>query len=60
MLYSFTLLLIFAALSNLAVNYSHSGRGVGKAIEAYEQVLQIENEDPGTSLLSLSTCEYET
>ena len=59
MLYSFTLLLIFAVLNNLAGNYSHSGR-VGKAIEAHEQVLQIENEDPGTSLLGLSTCEYET
>ena len=59
MLYSFTLLLIFAVLSDLASNYSSSGR-VGKAIEAYEQVLQIENEDPGTPLLSLSTCEYET
>ena len=59
MLHSFTLLLIFAVLNNLAVNYSHSGR-VGKAIEAYEQVVQIQNEDLGTPLLGLSTCEYET
>ena len=59
MLYSFTLLLIFAVLNNLALNYSHSGR-VGKAIEAYEQVLQIQNEDPGTPLLNLSAREYET
>ena len=59
MLYLFTLLLIFAVLNNLAVNYSHSGR-VGKAIEAYEQVVEIQNEDPGTPLLCLSTCEYET
>ena len=41
------------------MNYSCSGR-VGKAIEAYEQVVEIQNEDPGTPLLGLSTCEYET
>ena len=59
MLYSFTLLLIFAVLNNLALNYSHSGR-VGKAIETYEQVVEMKTRDPGTPLLGLSTCEYET
>ena len=59
MLYSFTLLLIFAVLNNLALNYSSSGR-VGKAIEAYEQVVEMDSGDPRTPLLSLATCEYET
>ena len=59
MLYSFTLLLIFAVLNNLALNYSHSGR-VGKAIEAYEQVVEMMTGDPRTPLLSLSAGEYET
>ena len=46
-------------LNNLASSYRKSGQ-IQEAIEAYEEVLEIETGDKATPVLSLSTCKCDT
>ena len=48
-----------AALSNLALSYGSSGQ-TQKAIETYQEVLEMERLDAETPSLSLSQCRYNT
>ena len=46
-------------LNNLALSYHNSGQ-IQKAIEAYEEVLEIMTGDKATPVLNLANCKCDT
>ena len=48
-----------AVLNNLALSYRKSGQ-IQKALEAYEEVVEMKTRNKATPVLSLSTCKCDT